>query len=116
MASAAKKDVEVGITAKKDHDFSEWYTQVVQKAGLADIRYGVQGFIVHMPWGFRILRRLYELLEEEVEKDGHQPFLFPLVIKKENLAKEQPFEKTSEKDGKTSLQREQSKLICYFFF
>ncbi len=89
MVAAAKKDVDVGITVKKNQDFSEWYTQVVHKAELADIRYGVQGFIVHMPWGFRILRRLYELLEEEVEKDGHQPFLFPLVIKKENLAKEQ---------------------------
>ncbi len=79
---------QAGLTVSKEKDFSEWYTQVVQKAELADIRYGVQGFIVHMPWGFRILRRIYEYFEEEVEKDGHQPFLFPLVIKKESLEKE----------------------------
>src|SRR3989344_1081601 len=72
----------------KKENFSEWYTWVVNEAELADIRYGVQGFIVHMPWGFRIIRRLYEYLEKEVEDDNHQPFLFPLVIKKENLEKE----------------------------
>jgi len=71
-------------------DFSEWFTQVVgpEGASLADVRYGVQGFIVHMPYGMRILRRIYELLEEEVELDGHEPVLFPTVIKKENLEKE----------------------------
>lgn len=82
------KETNEGITVKKSEDFSEWYSQVVQKAGLADIRYGVQGFIVHSPWGFRILRKIYELLESEVELDDHEPFLFPLVIKKENLDKE----------------------------
>ncbi len=83
------KKTNEGISVKKDEDFSEWYSQVVQKAELADIRYGVQGFIVHSPWGFRILRRIYELLENEVELDDHEPFLFPLVIKKENLDKEE---------------------------
>ncbi len=83
------KKTNEGITVKKDEDFSEWYSQVVQKAELADIRYGVQGFIVHSPWGFRILRRIYELLEKDVEADDHEPFLFPLVIKKENLDKEE---------------------------
>ena len=80
----------IGITASKDNNFSEWYTQVCspQGAGLADVRYGVQGFIVHLPWSFKILRRIYEYLEEELEADGHEPFLFPTVIKKENLEKE----------------------------
>jgi prolyl-tRNA synthetase len=83
------KETNEGITVKKSEDFSEWYSQVVQKAELADIRYGVQGFIVHSPWGFRILRKIYEMLEHEVELDNHEPFLFPLVIKKENLDKEE---------------------------
>ena len=59
-----KEDVK-GITAKKDKDFSEWYTQVIQKAELADIRFGIQGFIVHQSWGFRIIRKIYEYLEKE---------------------------------------------------
>ena len=79
---------EVGITVKKDKDFSEWYTQVVQKAELADIRFGIQGFIVHRPFALRIIRKIYDYLEEELEKDGHEPFLFPTAVKEENLMKE----------------------------
>lgn len=79
-----------GLTVKKDENFSEWYTQICSEEGadLADIRYGVQGAIAHKPWAFRILRRLYELLEEEVEDDGHEPMLLPTMIQEENLNKE----------------------------
>ncbi|MFQ6089172.1 MAG: proline--tRNA ligase [Candidatus Methanofastidiosia archaeon] len=77
-----------GITVGKHENFSEWYTQIVSKAGLADVRYGVQGFIVHMPWGFRILREIQRLLERDVESTGHEPFLFPTVIPEKSLLKE----------------------------
>ncbi|HII15836.1 MAG TPA: proline--tRNA ligase [Nanoarchaeota archaeon] len=79
-----------GITASKEKDFSEWYTQVCTEQGakLVDIRYNVQGFVVHRPWAFRILRKIYELYEKEVEADGHEPYLFPTVIPEENLLKE----------------------------
>ncbi len=82
-----KKDVK-GITVKKDDDFSEWYTQVINKAELADIRFGLQGFIVHRPWGFYIIRKIYEALEQEVEKQGHMPFLFPRAVKEKHLTQE----------------------------
>lgn len=82
------KEEKKGITVKKEQDFSEWYTQVIQKAELADIRFGIQGFIVHRPWGFFIIRKLYEYLEKEIEDDGHLAFLFPSVVKEEDLMKE----------------------------
>ena len=79
---------EIGITVKKDENFSEWFSQVVAKARLADIRYGLQGFIVHREWGFKILRKIYELFEEEVEKNGHEPVLFPIAIPEKFFEKE----------------------------
>ena len=79
---------EQGLTVTKEKNFSEWYTQVIQKADLADIRFGIQGFIVHKPWCFLIIRKLYEYLEAEVEKQGHLPFLFPTVVKEDDLMKE----------------------------
>lgn len=82
------KENEIGLTVKKDDDFSEWYSQVIQKADLADIRFGIQGFIIHKPWGFFIIKKIYEYLEEEVDKQGHQQFLFPIAVKEENLKKE----------------------------
>ena len=63
------KERQEGVTVRKEENFSEWYSQVVQKAELADIRFGIQGFIVHRPWSFKIARKIYEYFEDEVEKD-----------------------------------------------
>lgn len=84
------EEKKIGITVKKKDDFSEWFTQVCGPEGaeLADVRYGVQGFVVHMPWAIRIIRKIYDYLEDEIENDGHEPYLFPTVIKKENLERE----------------------------
>jgi len=79
---------ELGITVKKEDNFSEWYTQVIQKADLADIRFGIQGFIVHKPHGFFIIKKIYEYLEQELESQDHLQFLFPIAVKEENLRKE----------------------------
>ena len=84
----AKKNTK-GITVKKEDNFSDWYSELVQKADLADIRFGIQGFIVHKPWGFMIIRKIYEYLEKEVELQGHLPFLFPRAVKEESLRKEE---------------------------
>lgn len=90
MSSVEKSNTPIkGITVKKSEDFSEWFSQVVAKAELADIRYGVAGFIVHMPWALRLTRKLYEYLEEEIESDNHEPMLMPVAIPEENLKKEQ---------------------------
>jgi len=77
-----------GITVKKDENFSEWFSQAIQKAELADIRFGIQGFIVHRPWGFMIIRKIYEYLEKELENRDHIPYLFPVAVKEESLTKE----------------------------
>ncbi len=82
------KEPDEGITVTKKENFSEWYTQIVNKAELADIRFGIQGFIVHRPWGFFLIKKIYEYLEAAVEAQGHLPFLFPSVVKEENLHKE----------------------------
>ncbi len=83
-------DSKKGLTVKKDENFSEWYSQLCLEPGaqLADIRYGIQGFIVIRPLAFRIIRKIYDAFDQEIEKDGHHPFLFPTVIHEENLRKE----------------------------
>ena len=87
--SSGKSDKGLGLTVKKEN-FSEWFSQICSESGaqLADIRYGVQGCIVHRPWAMKILRRIYEAFEEEVEADGHEPYLFPTLIPEEYLKKE----------------------------
>jgi prolyl-tRNA synthetase len=82
MADEAKQE---GLTVKKADNFSEWYTQVVQKAELADIRYNVKGFIVFRPWSVLAMDRMFELLEARLQSTGHMPALFPAVIPESNF-------------------------------
>ena len=77
-----------GLTVKKSEDFSQWYTQIVQKAELADIRYNVKGFVVFRPWSVQIMNRMFRLIEQELERKGHQPVLFPAVISESSFKKE----------------------------
>src|SRR3989344_2745248 len=76
---------ELGITVKKDKDFSEWYTQVIQKAELGDLRYNVKGFIVFQPWSVLSMEKMYKYMEKVLQKKGHKPYWFPTVIPERNF-------------------------------
>lgn len=79
---------QLGMSVKKKENFSEWYTEVIQKSEMADIRYNVKGFLVHRPWSVRIMKKMYELLEKDLEAGGHEPVWFPAVIPESNFKKE----------------------------
>ncbi len=69
-------------------DFSKWYSEILKTADLVDLRYNVKGFIVYRPWLMRMAKLLYRLWEAELEKRGHDPTLFPVVIPEENFERE----------------------------
>ena len=62
---------EAGITVKKDDDFSEWYTQVVIKAELADYA-PVKGLIVLRPDGYSIWESIKSSLDSKLAATGHR--------------------------------------------
>jgi len=66
-------------------NFSEWYQTVLEEAEVADQRYNVKGFTVHRPVSAFAEKRMYNMLEEELEKKGHKPTIFPSVIPGENF-------------------------------
>jgi prolyl-tRNA synthetase len=70
------------------NNFSEWYTEVIQEAGLADIRYNVKGFLAHMPWSVRTMKNMYCILEDELERKGHEPVWFPALVPESYFKKE----------------------------
>jgi prolyl-tRNA synthetase len=84
MDSGKKK---IGITARKDDDFSEWYTQVVRKAELADYS-PAKGFMILRPYGYAIWDRIQKLLDRQIRKTGHQNSYFPVLIPESLLALE----------------------------
>ena len=70
---------ELGITVKKDENLSEWYTQVVTKAQLADYS-SAKGFMVLMPHGFAIWELIKEYFDKRIKEIGHKNAYFPLLI------------------------------------
>ncbi|MFB6294454.1 MAG: proline--tRNA ligase, partial [Candidatus Nanohaloarchaea archaeon] len=78
---------ELGITVEKGEDMSEWYTQVVTKAGLAD--YGpVAGTMIIEPWGMAIWERIRDTFDQWIKDDGVKNAYFPLFIPEKYLEKE----------------------------
>ena len=71
----------------RSKDFSSWYTQVVNRAGLAD--YGpVKGTMVIKPYGYQLWENIKEKLDSMLKESGHVNAYFPLFIPKSFLAKE----------------------------
>src|SRR3989344_3508896 len=82
------KENQEKITAGKNENFSEWFSQVVQKCELADLRYNVKGFLVFQPWSVLAMEKMYKFMEKNLQKKGHKPYWFPTVIPKSNFEKE----------------------------
>jgi len=78
---------EVGITVSKNDDFSEWYTQVIIKAELADYA-PVKGLIVLRPDGYSIWESIKESLDKKLKETGHRNGFLPVLIPESLLSKE----------------------------
>src|SRR5437762_13280986 len=78
---------DLGITVKKAADLSEWYTQVVTKAQLADYS-SAKGFMVLMPHGFSIWESIKEHFDKRIKEIGHRNAYFPLLIPERLLKRE----------------------------
>jgi prolyl-tRNA synthetase len=78
---------DLGITVKKVNDLSEWYTQVVTKAQLADYS-SAKGFMILMPYGFSIWENIKEHFDHRIKEIGHRNAYFPLLIPERLLKRE----------------------------
>ncbi|MFQ5782452.1 MAG: proline--tRNA ligase [Nitrosopumilus sp.] len=79
---------DIGITVSKKDDFSEWYTQVVLKAKLADYA-PVKGLIVLRPDGYSIWESLRSTFDKKFAKNGIRNGFLPILIPESLLGKEQ---------------------------
>ena len=81
-----KKDIK-GITVKKEDDFGEWYSQVIQKADLADYS-PVSGCIIYKPNSYEIWENIKTAVDQRIKKLGVRNAYFPLFIPEKLLQKE----------------------------
>ncbi|HCS79408.1 TPA: proline--tRNA ligase [Patescibacteria group bacterium] len=72
---------------KKSENISDWYTDVVLKAELADYA-PVKGTMVIRPYGYAIWERVQEILNRMMRTKGVQNAYFPLFIPSSLLEKE----------------------------
>jgi len=79
---------ELGIGVKKEENFSEWYTQVIQKAELADYSL-VSGCMIFRPYSYAMWEILQKAVDERLKKMGVQNAYFPLFIPENLFKKEQ---------------------------
>lgn len=71
----------------RSEDYSQWYIDLVRKAGLADYS-AVKGCMVIKPYGFGIWENMRDTLDRMFKETGHVNAYFPLFIPKSFLSKE----------------------------
>jgi len=83
----AEKKETLGLNVKKSDNLSEWYTQVVQKAELADYS-SVSGCMVLRPNSYAIWENIQKVFDGMIKKTGHKNAYFPMFIPEHLLMKE----------------------------
>lgn len=87
MAEKEKENT-TGITARKEQDFSEWYTQSIIKSEIVDYT-TVSGCFAFRPYGYAIWEKLVSEVDARLKKMGVQNVYFPLLIPERLLKKEE---------------------------
>jgi prolyl-tRNA synthetase len=75
-----------GVTPRSE-DYSRWYTDVVQKTGLADYA-PVRGCMIILPYGYELWEAIRGGLDRRFKATGHRNAYFPLFIPESFLKKE----------------------------
>ncbi len=83
---AEQKKLVAEITSM-DEDFTQWYTDVVVKAGLVAYSH-IKGFLVYKPAGYALWEAVQNLLDARFKATGVENVYMPLLIPENLLAKE----------------------------
>lgn len=87
---AVKKDTSqlLGIEAKKEECFSEWYSQVITRAELLDY-YDVSGCYIIRPYAYALWESIQKYMDAGIKKIGVQNSYFPIFVPGSALKKEE---------------------------
>ncbi|MCW4006501.1 MAG: proline--tRNA ligase [Candidatus Bathyarchaeota archaeon] len=70
---------DIGVTARKGEDFSEWYTQVVLRSGLADYA-PVKGCMIIREDAYAMWEKIQDVINRKIKATGHKNVYFPMFI------------------------------------
>jgi len=77
----------LGLTVKKEEDFSQWYSQIVTKSEMIDY-YDVSGCYVLRPWAYEIWENIKDSLDSKIKEHGVKNAYFPIFVTDKALEKE----------------------------
>ncbi len=77
----------LGITAKKEKDFSEWYTQVITRSELIDYS-SVSGSYIIRPSSYNIWENIQAFINDKIKQLGVSNTYFPMLIPESLLKRE----------------------------
>ena len=72
---------------QKENNFSEWYSEILKRAEILDVRYPVKGVYVWYPYGYKLRNLIYQILRSLMDEE-HDEALFPMLIPEDELMKE----------------------------
>ncbi|XP_076277629.1 glutamyl-prolyl-tRNA synthetase isoform X2 [Lasioglossum baleicum] len=86
-ADGGKTGTRLGMEAKKEENFFEWYSQIITKSGMIEY-YDVSGCYVLRPWSFAIWKIVKAYIDKEITEMGVQECYFPIFVTRAVLEKE----------------------------
>ncbi|MCW4002190.1 MAG: proline--tRNA ligase [Candidatus Bathyarchaeota archaeon] len=78
---------DIGVTTKKSVNFSEWYTEVVLKSGMAEYS-PIKGCMILRGQSYAIWEKVQEVFNQKIRETGHRNVYFPMFIPESFLKKE----------------------------
>jgi prolyl-tRNA synthetase len=78
---------DTGVTVKKSEDFSEWYTEVVLKSGMAEYA-PIKGCMILREHSYAVWEKIQEVFNRKIKETGHRNVYFPMFIPESFLKKE----------------------------
>ncbi|KYN04470.1 Bifunctional aminoacyl-tRNA synthetase, partial [Cyphomyrmex costatus] len=86
-SDSSKTGTRLGLEAKKEENFTDWYSQVITKSGMIEY-YDVSGCYILRPWSFSIWKIVKEFIDKEITDTGVQECYFPIFVTRSVLEKE----------------------------
>lgn len=74
-----KRETMLGISAKKDEDFANWYTQTITLSEMIDYS-DISGCYILRPWSYFIWENIQKWFDEKIKELGVSNAYFPLFV------------------------------------
>lgn len=87
QGQGAKKQTKLGIEAKKEENFADWYTEVIIRSEMIEY-YDVSGCYIFRPWSFAIWEQIQKFFDEKIKSIGVENCYFPMFVSQQALERE----------------------------